>query len=87
MTNLSFFANDSPVPESTLVELFFDALDRHRGRAAFQRMESETALADISYEDTLQVVKRVAAALPPAPAPPRADRRQPRGRVHAGCGR
>jgi len=63
VTNLSFFANDSPVPESTLVELFFDALDRHRGRAAFQRMESETALADISYEDTLQVVKRVAAAL------------------------
>ena len=56
-------ADERPVPESTLVELFFEALDRHAGGVAFQRMISERDLADISHAETLGVVKRVASAL------------------------
>ena len=60
---VSHAKNDTPVPRSTLVELFFDAVDRHGDHVAFQRMVTETTLSDITYRDALHVVKQVAAAL------------------------
>jgi len=53
----------TPLPRSTLVELFFEAVDTHRGRVALQRMVSESALEDITYEQVLATVKLVVAAL------------------------
>ncbi len=63
MPGLSYASDDRPVPRSTLVELFFEALERNKGRAALQRMESESLVVDISYEEVLETVKRVVAAL------------------------
>jgi long-chain acyl-CoA synthetase len=63
VTTRSHAINETPVPESTLVDLFLGAIDRHRGDVALQRMVSETSLADLSYGDVLAVVKQVAAAL------------------------
>jgi long-chain acyl-CoA synthetase len=60
---LSRTINDTPVPNSTLVDLFFEAVERHGGRVAFQRMASETSLVDVSYDEVLAVVKKVVAAL------------------------
>ena len=51
------------LPRSTLVELFFEAVETHRGRVALQRMVSERALEDITYEQVLATVKLVTAAL------------------------
>jgi long-chain acyl-CoA synthetase len=63
VTGRSYAANELSVPESTLVELFFEALDRHHGRVALQHFESASVLADISYEDVLHVAKCFVAAL------------------------
>ena len=63
MSSVTYAANDLPVPQSTLVELFFDAIDRHAGKVAFRRVRSETEIVDVSHEQTLQLVKRVAASL------------------------
>ena len=40
LSKLTHTVNDTPVPTSTLVDLFFEAVERHRGRIAFQRMSS-----------------------------------------------
>ena len=56
-------ANETPVPESTLTELYFDSLDRHRDLVAFQRMPSEGVLEDITYGQAFEVVRQVTAAL------------------------
>ncbi len=63
MTTLIHAKNDIQVPRSTLVDLFFDAVERHRGLVALQGMLTETTLSDILYEDVLVVVKQVVAAL------------------------
>jgi long-subunit acyl-CoA synthetase (AMP-forming) len=54
--------NETPVPTSTLVELFFEAVERHRGSVALQAMVDERSLRDYRYEDVLAVVKQVVAA-------------------------
>ena len=59
----TYAANERPVPVSTLVELFFDAVDRHGDRPALQRLSSPTRLENISYREVAQIAKRVAAAL------------------------
>jgi len=51
------------LPRSTLVELFFEAVETHKGRVALQRMASEHTLEDITYEQVLARVKLVTAAL------------------------
>ncbi|MGD8280079.1 MAG: long-chain fatty acid--CoA ligase [Gemmatimonadota bacterium] len=56
-------SNDTPVPKSTLVDLFFEAMDRHRGRVALQRVASDMSVSDVRYEDVLSVVKQFVAAL------------------------
>ncbi|MEX2467641.1 MAG: long-chain fatty acid--CoA ligase [Gemmatimonadota bacterium] len=56
-------SNDVELPESTLTELFFESVDRHRNRVAFQRMPEEGILEDISFAETLDIVSRTAAAL------------------------
>jgi long-chain acyl-CoA synthetase len=48
---------------STLVELFFEAVDRHADRPALQRFASPTTLASVSYREVAEAAKRVAAAL------------------------
>jgi long-chain acyl-CoA synthetase len=58
----AFASNDTPVPESTLNELFFESVDRHRNRVAFQRMPAEGVLEDITFAETLDVVTRIAAS-------------------------
>jgi len=63
VSTLSHTKNDTPVPTSTLVELFFEAVELHRERVALQRMTSETSLADITYGDVLVSVKQIVAAL------------------------
>jgi long-chain acyl-CoA synthetase len=63
VTRLTHTVDDTQVPSSTLVDLFFEAVDQHRGRIAFQRMASETTLVDITYDDVLHLVKQVVAAL------------------------
>jgi long-chain acyl-CoA synthetase len=63
VSSVTYAANDQPVPESTLVELFFDAVDRHAGGIALSRVRSETEVADISHAQVLQLVKGVAAGL------------------------
>jgi long-chain acyl-CoA synthetase len=61
-TKLSYASNDTPVPESTLVELFFEAVDEFGDKAALRRVRSETQVADVSYRQVLATVKQIAAA-------------------------
>ena len=63
MTRSSYAANDTPVPESTLVELFFESVSSRPDATALQRFASEAQLADVSYQDTLRTAKRIAASL------------------------
>jgi long-chain acyl-CoA synthetase len=63
MSTLTYAKNDAPVPRSTLVDLFFEAIEANRGWVAFQRMESERSLVDIGYDEVLLLVKQVVAAL------------------------
>jgi long-chain acyl-CoA synthetase len=64
MTGRTYAANDTPVPESTLTELFFEAVDRFgQGAAAFQRFETADRIRDISYAEALDLVRRASAAL------------------------
>ena len=63
MPKTTYAADDRPVAESTLVELFFDAVARHGERPALQRMPSPQALEGISYLEVLGLVKQVSAAL------------------------
>lgn len=59
----TYAANDTPAPVSTLVELFFEAVDRHGDRPALQRLTSPTTLASVSYREVAAAAKGVAAAL------------------------
>jgi len=59
----TYAANHGEVQVSTLVELFFDAVDRHADRPALQRLSTPTTLEGISYREVASFAKRVAAAL------------------------
>ena len=59
----TYAADERPVGESTLVELFFDAIDTHGEHVALQRLRGTESLEGISYRETLARVKQVAAAL------------------------
>jgi long-chain acyl-CoA synthetase len=59
---LTYAANHTPVPESTLVELFFEAIDEFGAKPALRRVRSETQIDDVSYRDVLATVKQIAAA-------------------------
>ena len=61
-TTRVYAANDTPVPESTLVHLFFEAVDELGDRPALRRVRSETEITDVSYRSVLATVKQVAAA-------------------------
>jgi long-chain acyl-CoA synthetase len=63
MNGRSYVINETPVPESTLTQLFIEAIDRCDGAAAFQRFETADRIRDISYTETLDIVRRVAAGL------------------------
>jgi long-chain acyl-CoA synthetase len=61
-SNLQYAANDTPVPESTLVDLFFMAVEEFGDKAALRRVRSETQVTDVSYRQVLSTAKQVAAA-------------------------
>ena len=63
MTTLSYFADESVLPRSTLTELFFKSVDEHGSRVAFERMVSDTELSGVVYSEAFSIVKRVASAL------------------------
>ena len=63
MTTLTSVANETPVPETTLTRLFFEAVDRYGKRTAFERLTSATELSGIGYDEACRTVKGVAAAL------------------------
>ena len=62
MTTLDYMANESSLPESTLTELFFTAVDEHGSKVALERLVSETELEGVSYTEVLELTRRVAAA-------------------------
>jgi long-chain acyl-CoA synthetase len=63
MTTLTHVANDTPVAETTLTRLFFEAVDKYGAKAAFERLTSETELSGIGYDETHRIAKGVAASL------------------------
>jgi len=63
MTTLTSVANETPVPETTLTRLFFEAVDRYGKRTAFERLTSATELSGIGYDEACRIVKGVAASL------------------------
>ena len=63
MTTLTYVANETPVPETTLTRLFFEAVDKYGEKTAFERLTSETELTGIGYGETRRIVKGVAASL------------------------
>ena len=63
MTTLSYFADESVLPRSTLTELFFKAVDEHGSRVAFERMVSDVELSSVAYTEAFSVVKKVSYAL------------------------
>ena len=60
---LSHYSDETPVPESTLTDLFFEAVDQYGDGPALQRFRSEGEVADISYHEVLHTVKGVVASL------------------------
>ncbi len=63
VTNLSHFANETSVPERTLTQLFFDAVDKFGDAAAFQRLSSPGSIVDVSYREALEATTAVSAGL------------------------
>jgi len=63
VTTLSYAANKTPVPESTLTGLFFEGIDRWQDETAFQRLATADTIVDISYNEALEVVRVTSAAL------------------------
>ncbi len=53
----------TPVPESTLTRLFFDAIDRFGDREIFQRFDSKGNIVGISYTEVLDIVRKVSGGL------------------------
>jgi long-chain acyl-CoA synthetase len=62
-TTLDYVANESPVPATTLVELFFQGVDRFQDATAFESFVAERTLQGISYTEASGIAKAVAAAL------------------------
>jgi long-chain acyl-CoA synthetase len=56
-------ANETPVPETTLTQLFFEAVDEFGDKTAFEQLTSETELAGIGYVESHRIVKGIAASL------------------------
>lgn len=59
----TYAANPTPIPESTLNELFFEAYDRDPGAVVFQRISSPGVLEDIRFPEVIETVRAVASAL------------------------
>lgn len=64
MSDLTYFANETPVPETTLPALFLDAVDRFgSGQPAFRRLVTADTANDVSYAEAFERVREVSAAL------------------------
>jgi long-chain acyl-CoA synthetase len=61
-STLDYAADQTPVPRSTLVELFFEAVDEFGSKPALRRVRTETEIVDVSYQDVLATVKQIAGA-------------------------
>jgi len=62
-TSLSYVANESPVPEGTLIELFLEGVDNNGERRALEFLPSEGELDGITYSQVFARTKHIAAAL------------------------
>ncbi len=60
MTALREASDPRSVPESTLVDLFFEAVDRFGSATAFQRLETADRIVDISYNEAASHVAALA---------------------------
>jgi long-chain acyl-CoA synthetase len=60
---MSYVANDRKVPESTLVQLFFEAIDRDPSKVAFRWVRSETRIDGVTNAEALRFAKSIAASL------------------------
>ncbi len=58
-----YASDDRSVPESTLAELFFEALDRFGDAPAFQRFETAERVVDISYAEAAELVRLAAGGM------------------------
>jgi long-chain acyl-CoA synthetase len=63
MTTLSYASDDTVIPESTLTELFFEAIDRHGDATALEHLMSATELRGITYVEALGLVKNISCSL------------------------
>ncbi len=62
-TALTYFADKRPVPSGTLVELFFDAVEKFGDKRALEYLPEAGKLAGYSYREVLAEAKRVAGGL------------------------
>ena len=62
-TTLTHTANEMPVPEGTLVDLFLEGVKRHGERTALEYVRRPGELEGHSYEEVLAKAKNVAASL------------------------
>ncbi len=62
MAGPDYASNPADLPEGTLLDLFFEAVDRAEGGAAF-RYHDGTGWRDLSHRDVIESVMRVALAL------------------------
>ncbi|MGE0160328.1 MAG: long-chain fatty acid--CoA ligase [Gemmatimonadales bacterium] len=61
-SGITYATNPTPVERSTLVGLFFEAVEEFADRPALRWVRSETQIDDVSYRAVLGMVKRIAAA-------------------------
>ena len=60
---LDYASNDEPVRETTLVTLFFEAIDRFGPTRALEWLETESTLNGHTYDETYLLVRRVSTGL------------------------
>ena len=61
-STLDYASNPTPVPASTLVQLFFEACDEFADRPSLRRVRSETRTEDMSYREVRTRVEQIVAA-------------------------
>jgi long-chain acyl-CoA synthetase len=63
MRTRTYCADERPVGRGTLVEIFFEAIDRHGEMPALQYMLSESEVRELSYLEVFRTVKRLCGGL------------------------
>ena len=63
MATLDYFADDRSVPESTLIDLFFEAIDQFEGEVGLQRILADLTVERIEYQEVETLVRHAAGGL------------------------